>query len=380
MVKARRSVAAAVSLLVVGLALISAPAAVAGATSKGDGSGGRAVAHAAGGRGSPGRRWPAGLPKRTSTTSDTTPWSPPWASTSKATSSTPRPELENEVVRSSDGGKELGGRVPQLAGRNRHAISLDPYLWVDEDTGRAFTIDLTVACSLMSFSDDRGKTWTTNPLACGRPINDHQTLFGGPPVTRRAPSGYENVLYYCWNDLATSSCGKSTDGGISFRPTGSPAFSPVTARKAKARTRPCGGGCTATASSVATARSSCPRSTADVLTFAISKDEGVTWNCVRVSSKVAIFGPIPASRSTTGETSTTSSSPTTGFLTCPPRATGASPGRSRPWSATPDSPRPRWRPWTWAQEASPSRTTGPTTWTASRPSASTTRRSSGTVS
>ncbi|HEU4480606.1 MAG TPA: sialidase family protein, partial [Actinomycetota bacterium] len=64
---------------------------------------------------------------------------------------------------------------------------------------------------------------TTNPLVCGRPVNDHHTLFGGPPVS--SPTvGYPNILYYCWNDVATSSCQKSLDGGLTFTATGTPAF------------------------------------------------------------------------------------------------------------------------------------------------------------
>ncbi len=199
----------------------------------------------------------------------------------------------NEVVRSSDGGKSWKVVSPQLAGRNRHAISLDPYLWVDERTGRVFTIDLTVACSLMSFSDDRGKSWTTNPLACGRPINDHQTLFGGPPVSTN-PSGYPNLLYYCWNDVATSSCGRSDDGGITFRPTGSPAFHPGDGTEGQGTEEShCGGlhghGVVGPDGTMYLPKEHCERPF-----LAISKDEGLSWERVRVSNKVAIFGPDPS--------------------------------------------------------------------------------------
>jgi hypothetical protein len=48
-------------------------------------------------------------------------------------------------------------------------------------------------------------------------------LFAGPPVD--SPTiGYPNVIYYCFNDLATSSCTKSLDGGVTFVSTGEPAF------------------------------------------------------------------------------------------------------------------------------------------------------------
>ncbi|HYP22350.1 MAG TPA: sialidase family protein, partial [Actinomycetota bacterium] len=132
-----------------------------------------------------------------------------------------------EVVRSKDEGKTWEIVSPNLAGAaNSHPISLDPYVWADRDTDRIFNLDLTVACSLMSFTDDLGETWTTNPLACGRPVNDHHTLFGGPPATSTTV-GYPNVLYYCWNDVASSSCSKSIDGGLTWSATGSPAFTGV---------------------------------------------------------------------------------------------------------------------------------------------------------
>ena len=131
-----------------------------------------------------------------------------------------------EVLRSQNEGKSWELVSPKLPnGRNAQLLSFDPYIWVDDSEGadRIFTIDLTVACSYLSYSDDEGATWVTNPLACGRPVNDHQTLFGGPPSI--SPTiGYPNVVYYCWNDIASASCTKSIDGGLTFTPTGSPAF------------------------------------------------------------------------------------------------------------------------------------------------------------
>ncbi|HVF52454.1 MAG TPA: sialidase family protein [Actinomycetota bacterium] len=129
-----------------------------------------------------------------------------------------------EVVRSSDEGETWDIVSPQFAGaRNAQLLSLDPYLFVDKRTDRIFTIDLTVACAYLSYTDDQGESWVTNPLACGRPVNDHQTLFAGPPAVSPTPV-YPSVVYYCWNDIASSSCSKSLDGGITFSPTGSPAY------------------------------------------------------------------------------------------------------------------------------------------------------------
>jgi hypothetical protein len=131
-----------------------------------------------------------------------------------------------DIVRSDDDGKTWDIASPKFpGGRNAQAVSLDPYLYVDDSEGvdRVFTIDLTVACAYLSFSDDEGKTWTTNPLACGQPVNDHQTLFSGPPVSSLTV-GYPNIVYYCWNDVVTTSCSKSLDGGLTFSRTGLPPY------------------------------------------------------------------------------------------------------------------------------------------------------------
>ena len=131
-----------------------------------------------------------------------------------------------EIVRSTNEGKSWDIVSPKFPnGRNAQLLSFDPYVWVDDSEGadRIFTIDLTVACAYLSFSDDEGKTWTTNPVACGRPVNDHQTLFSDPPAISPTVN-FPNVVYYCWNDIGSSSCSKSLDGGISWVPTGSPAY------------------------------------------------------------------------------------------------------------------------------------------------------------
>jgi hypothetical protein len=107
------------------------------------------------------------------------------------------------------------------SGVSPHVTSLDPYLYVDHnaDTDRVFTMDLTaLACSELSFSDDQGKTWITNPIACGEPVNDHQTLFSGKPTKSPSPL-YGKVLYYCFNKVAYTRCTKSIDGGLTFVPT-----------------------------------------------------------------------------------------------------------------------------------------------------------------
>lgn len=187
-----------------------------------------------------------------------------------------------EVVRSQNEGETWDIVSPKLGPRNAQLLTLDPYIYVDPRTNRVFTIDLTVACAYLSFTDDQGKSWTTNPLACGRPVNDHQTLFAGPPAVSPTVA-YDNIVYYCWNDVGSSSCGKSLDGGLTFHPTGSPAFTgvdPETNNQDGADF--CGGlhghGYVGYDGTVFIPKGHCRQPW-----LAMSKDEGRTWTRVQVA-------------------------------------------------------------------------------------------------
>jgi hypothetical protein len=137
--------------------------------------------------------------------------------------SVPRTEIKS----SSDGGLTWKNVTPELPVlKSLPPVTLDPMLWLDKKTGRLFNPELFVEGSYLQWTDDGGKTWTTSPLCCGNPVNDHQTFAGGPPaVSGPAPSGYPHVLYYCFNRVADSSCSRSINGGLSWTPTGLPAFS-----------------------------------------------------------------------------------------------------------------------------------------------------------
>lgn len=202
-----------------------------------------------------------------------------------------------DIMRSESGGANWEIVSPRVLDQNTMPVSLDPYVWIDDrldgDTARIYTIDLTVACSYLAFSDDDGASWTSNPLACGRPVNDHQTLFGGPPASSPTVS-YPNILYYCYNDVASSQCTKSLDGGVTFHPTGSPAF---TGYKPGSEETGffgaegfCGGlhghGVVGDDGTVLLPREYCGEPY-----LAISHDEGLTWNQVRVSKIRSISQP-----------------------------------------------------------------------------------------
>lgn len=126
-----------------------------------------------------------------------------------------------ETLRSRDGGASWRSVQPPLPGETTEPpTTLDPYLHVDPDTGRVFTIDLYLACSYLLFSATEGDSWQRNPLACGQPVNDHHTITTGPPAGLDLTVGYPNTVYYCFNRVSDSSCGKSLDGGRSFLPAG----------------------------------------------------------------------------------------------------------------------------------------------------------------
>ncbi|HVL49853.1 MAG TPA: sialidase family protein [Candidatus Thermoplasmatota archaeon] len=123
------------------------------------------------------------------------------------------------VMKSEDKGltwKSTGPRLPN--GDPNPPITFDPYVYVDPATDRVFTVDLyALACNWLSYSDDKGQSWITNPIACGDPlVVDHQTIVAGKPKITPVTPAYPNLLYICINHVYKSSCARSIDGGLSF--------------------------------------------------------------------------------------------------------------------------------------------------------------------
>ncbi|MGH2692163.1 MAG: sialidase family protein [Actinomycetota bacterium] len=135
---------------------------------------------------------------------------------------------KTDARRSTDGGLTWTSVQPAIpvVGERLPPGNADPMIYVDPGTSRIFTFDLLGACQWLSYSDDKGVTWTHNPLACGAgdiPI-DHQTIVAAKPRALPANPAYPNFLYYCTNRLSESACGRSEDGGTQWEDSGEPAY------------------------------------------------------------------------------------------------------------------------------------------------------------
>lgn len=191
------------------------------------------------------------------------------------------------LVRSTDEGASWEDVSPRTAGERTHQLSWDPYLYIDPDTSRVFTVDYQPGtCALVSRSVDDGETWTTGVGGCG--LVDHQNVFGGPPVTS-SMADYPNVIYYCSQAggfslfTAGAACQKSLDGGESFVPAGFPFIADPVKHDDGAAHVPgiCGGaigpGVVDRFGTVYIPAGQCGHPW-----LAISRDEGLTWTNVRV--------------------------------------------------------------------------------------------------
>ena len=192
--------------------------------------------------------------------------------------------FEPKTIVSRDGGRSWNKVTPQT-----HTHSLDPFIYVDPTTDRAFTADLTeLGCVTVSHTDDVGSSWITSK-ACG--LTDHQTVFAGPPALS-VTAGYPNVVYMCAMDLGASSyaafatsCLKSLDGGVGWVRTGAPAYTGDPLQHDEGTegiAGLCDGG---TGHGFADSKGIVylPRGWCGKPYLAISKDEGATWERIKVA-------------------------------------------------------------------------------------------------
>lgn len=203
-------------------------------------------------------------------------------------------DLEPHVVRSTNEGKTWDVVSPEIApGVPAQPVSLDPILHLDKDTGRVFTNNIPpdITCQPVSFTDNAGDNWT-NTAVCGH--FDHQTIFSGPaPEDGDQPSGYPNMVYYCAINLVmlsgtstATTCARSLDGGLTWLPTGEPAYLTPLPGETQSGEPWCDGavghGFVGDDGAVLLPRGWCGQPF-----LSISRDEGLTWDQVQVADNGA---------------------------------------------------------------------------------------------
>ncbi|MES2155110.1 MAG: sialidase family protein [bacterium] len=195
---------------------------------------------------------------------------------------------------STDNGTTWTDRTPTIGNAGAVAgnpVSLDPFVYADPATGRLFTIDLYVGCADLSYTDDDGVTWTTNPIACGIPVDDHQSIAAGPVVAPAVPNPvYPRVLYYCVNQIAATSCSRSLDGGLDWV-AGAPPYPGATSGQGEGGQPDfCGGLSGHVYASQKTGTVFLPKGQCGFPEVARSTDMGTTWTQVVVDGTAGISG------------------------------------------------------------------------------------------
>lgn len=172
--------------------------------------------------------------------------------------------------------------------------TLDPYVYVEEESGRVFNPELYLACTYLQFSDNEGESFETNPAACGEFVNDHQTVFAGPPPPnlegQLEDDKFPEVLYYCFNRVVDSNCGRSLDGGRTFEAALGEDGLGVAFRGFDPEA---GGLCGGLHGHIATdseGRLFLPKGHCGFPWLGISEDGAETWKRVRISDKISAAG------------------------------------------------------------------------------------------
>jgi hypothetical protein len=210
------------------------------------------------------------------------------------------PTLANQLaaptlMRSSDAGRTWEA-IPGNATGSESQLTVDPFVYGDADFGRVFNVDLLLAGSQVSYTDDGGATWAST-VATDAGANDHQSLVSGLApdantlLTPLDPS-FPKLVYYCVNEVSRSGCSLSRDGGRSWAPTGGSPY-------LGAGTNPGDGGnagpvCSALAGHLQTdlnGRLMQPSGHCGQPYLSISEDGGTTWQQILVDAEIRAAEP-----------------------------------------------------------------------------------------
>jgi PA domain-containing protein len=204
------------------------------------------------------------------------------------------------VMRSRDGGRSWQSISPELPEplRSEPPVNGDPMVYVEEDTGRVFSLDTYDAdCMWLLFTDDEGGTWNRNPVVCDvtPAVTDHQTIFAGPPPPGMETLGllFPEIVYTCYNTVASTNCLRSLDGGLTWTKAG---FAYTGVEPDNDGPGPhegvpglCGG-LTAHLRTDSAGRVFLPAGRCGLPSISISQDAGMTWQKVFVNRDIPLPG------------------------------------------------------------------------------------------